>query len=359
MHTMTIAGLVHGRGTRLAMAAILTALLAVIVVPAVTSTPAAAHGWVTSPPSRQDHCAAGTTSFDCGRIAYEPQSVEAPKGSMLCSGGSDFAVLDDESLPWPRTQTGTDVTFQWKLTAAHSTATWEYFVDGELFATYDQGGQQPPSNIQHTLTGLPEGDHTILARWNIADTAMAFYNCVDLTIGEGGPNPTPSPTPTSTGTPTPTPTPTTTGTPVECAPAWNADTVYNGGQTVRYNGSEWSAKWWTQGETPGGQWGPWNNLGECGNPTPPSPTPTPTQTSTPSPTPTQTSSPTATPSPSPTSTGLPTCSTPDYEPGRVYIGGDTVFFASGKWKARWWNQQEPANQTWGPWEFIGQCADPR
>ncbi|MEV8026238.1 hypothetical protein AB0O43_00005, partial [Cellulosimicrobium funkei] len=31
--------------------------------------------------SRQDNCAKGTTSFDCGSIKYEPQSDEAPKGS--------------------------------------------------------------------------------------------------------------------------------------------------------------------------------------------------------------------------------------------------------------------------------------
>ncbi|WP_083966692.1 lytic polysaccharide monooxygenase [Demequina globuliformis] len=343
------------RPARVAIMAVIATLLAVVAVPALTSTTASAHGWVTSPPSRQDHCAAGTTSFDCGQIAYEPQSVEAPKGSLKCSGDSGYAVLDDESLPWPRTQTGTDVTFQWKLTAAHSTSTWEYFVDGELFATYDQGGQQPPSNIQHTLTGLPEGDHTILARWNIADTAMAFYNCVDLTIGDGGPDPEP------TTDPEPTPDPTTTPGPTECAPAWNADSVYNGGATVSHNGSEWSAKWWTQGEAPGGQWGPWNELGECGTPSSPEPTTDPEPTSAPSPT--QTTSPTptqtATPTPDPTQTSLPRCASPDYEPGQVYVGGDTVVFDGQEWKARWWNQDEPSAQPWGPWESQGTCADPR
>src|SRR5699024_11732615 len=71
-------------------------------------------------------------------------------------------------------------------TAAHATSTCEYFVDGELFATFDQHGEQPASNISHTLTGLPSGDHTILARWNVADTANAFYNCMDVTVGSGG-----------------------------------------------------------------------------------------------------------------------------------------------------------------------------
>src|SRR5690606_11312411 len=56
-----------------------------IIAPVAVAPSASAHGWITSPPSRQDHCAKGTTSFDCGSIKYEPQSVEAPKGSMQCS----------------------------------------------------------------------------------------------------------------------------------------------------------------------------------------------------------------------------------------------------------------------------------
>ena len=34
--------------------------------------------------------------------------------------------------------------------------------------------------------------------------------------------------------------------------AWSSGTAYTGGQTVTYNGDLWSAKWWTQGDTPGG-----------------------------------------------------------------------------------------------------------
>jgi len=44
-----------------------------------------AHGWITSPPSRQDNCAKGRVGFDCQGLQYEPQSVESGKGSMLCS----------------------------------------------------------------------------------------------------------------------------------------------------------------------------------------------------------------------------------------------------------------------------------
>ncbi|MFF2270374.1 lytic polysaccharide monooxygenase [Cellulosimicrobium cellulans] len=225
-----------------------------IIAPVAIAPSASAHGWITSPPSRQDHCAKGTTSFDCGGIKYEPQSVEAPKGSMKCSGGSGFSILDDASKPWPRTQTGTSVTFQWNLTAAHNTSTWEYFVDGVLFKTFNQGGAQPPSNISHTLTGLPEGNHTILARWNVSNTVNAFYNCVDLKIGSGGTdpgNPDPEPTDPEPGNCT--------------APAWTAGGVYLGGANVSHDGRNYQAKWWTTGENPAqsGQWGVWKDLGAC------------------------------------------------------------------------------------------------
>ncbi len=167
------------RTTLIAAAAGAAALLAPLAV----APTASAHGWVTNPPSRQDHCSTGTVSFDCGGLQYEPQSVEAPKGSMQCSGGGGFSVLDDESLAWPRTQIDSSVTMRWKLTAQHATSTWEYFVDGVLHRTFDDGGAKPEATVEHTLEDLPAGDHTILARWNVADTANAFYACVDVTVG--------------------------------------------------------------------------------------------------------------------------------------------------------------------------------
>ena len=223
-------------------------------LPLIVATPAQAHGWITTPPSRQDHCAKGRTSFDCGPIKYEPQSVEAAKGSKLCSGGSQFRILDDSSKPWPVTSVGSTVTFQWKLTAAHNTSTWDYYVDGKLFKQFDQRGQQPPSNISHTLSGLPGGRHLILAVWNVSNTANAFYNCMDVQIGGGGgaPPPPPPPPPPPGGS---------------CGglPAYSPTAVYTGGQRVQHKGHAWKAKWWTKGEEPGstGVWGVWADEGAC------------------------------------------------------------------------------------------------
>jgi predicted carbohydrate-binding protein with CBM5 and CBM33 domain len=77
---------------------------------------------------------------------------------------------------------GRRATFTWKLTAPHRTQSWEYFLNGTRIAFIDGAQQMPPYQLAHTLHGLPDGYHTILARWNIGDTPMAFYNCVDVFV---------------------------------------------------------------------------------------------------------------------------------------------------------------------------------
>ncbi|WP_430790159.1 lytic polysaccharide monooxygenase [Actinoplanes sp. G11-F43] len=225
----------------------LLALLAVAVVGAAGSllvaSPAAAHGYISSPPSRQANCASGAVS-GCGDIVYEPQSVEAPKGSMQCNGGgSRFGVLNDTSRNWPAATVGTSVTFNWVLTARHATSTWEYFIGNTRIASFNDGGAQPGATKSHTvsLAGY-SGRQTVLARWNVADTVMAFYSCVDVNIGGGGTTPPP------TGS---------------CsAAAWNSGTAYVGGTVVKHNSRQWKAKWWTQGETPGSA-DVWVDQGAC------------------------------------------------------------------------------------------------
>ena len=170
------------RAKRVVALPILTAL-ALVTSLFVAVQPASAHGYVSSPPSRQANCASGAVA-DCGDVVYEPQSVEAPKGSKECNGGgSRFAVLNDNGRSWPRASVGQTVEFNWILTARHSTATWEYFVGDRLLASFDDGGAQPGATKQHTVNmGGLTGQQTVLARWNVADTAMAFYACVDVNI---------------------------------------------------------------------------------------------------------------------------------------------------------------------------------
>src|SRR5690242_2756734 len=88
-----------------------------------------------------------------------------------------------------------------------------------------------------------------------------------------------------------------------CAPAWSATTVYVGGNTASQNSHNYTAKWWTQNESPAthsGQWDVWADNGACGGGTPP-PTASP-PTATPPTTPPTTAPTTA---PPPPATGIP------------------------------------------------------
>ncbi|WP_369819701.1 carbohydrate-binding protein, partial [Actinoplanes sp. TFC3] len=65
---------------------------------------------------------------------------------------------------------------------------------------------------------------------------------------------------------------------VACVGAWSSSAVYTGGATASQNGHNYSAKWWTQNESPAthsGQWDVWADQGACGG-TPPTPPPTTT-----------------------------------------------------------------------------------
>jgi len=64
---------------------------------------------------------------------------------------------------------------------------------------------------------------------------------------------------------------------VACAPAWSATQVYVGGNVASQNSHNYSAKWWTQNESPAthsGQWDVWADQGACGGTTPPTTPPT-------------------------------------------------------------------------------------
>lgn len=193
-----------GRLLLSALAAFAVAFALLTVGPAPS---AQAHGWISDPPSRQDLCYTGAIS-NCGPVMYEPWSVEARKGSMLCSGGGRFTELDNESRAWPRQNLTTNETFTWDIVANHSTSTWEYFVDGQLHTTINDNGAMPPKRFTHTINNLPTGNHKIFVRWNIADTVNAFYQCIDAYITPGG-NPAPQPTTPAPQPTTPAPQPTT------------------------------------------------------------------------------------------------------------------------------------------------------
>ncbi|MFW6693156.1 lytic polysaccharide monooxygenase auxiliary activity family 9 protein [Streptomyces sp. MAR4 CNX-425] len=163
-------------------AAVVAATVTPLVVLALPAPQASAHGWITSPPSRQQQCAQGTVP--CGQIKWEPQSVEGPKGLKSCHGGnSRFAELNDDSKGWHVTPVSRTTSFRWQITANHRTSTWQYFVGGQKVAEFNDGGAQPPDSFSHTVNfGNITGRQKVLAVWNVYDTANAFYACIDVNI---------------------------------------------------------------------------------------------------------------------------------------------------------------------------------
>ncbi|MCZ8520457.1 MULTISPECIES: lytic polysaccharide monooxygenase [Paenibacillus] len=297
---------------------------------------ASAHGYVEN--GRAALCKSGSNT-DCGAVVYEPQSLEAPKGfpaagpadGKLASAGGVFPKLDEQSSSrWSKVNIspGTN-TFTWKLSAAHATASWKYYItkDGwnqnaaltrdsfnlTPFCSVPYGGKQPPFTYSDTCNvPAKTGYHVILAVWEVADTANAFYNVIDVNFGGGGGGTTIS-APTNLASPAKTETSVsltwsgvtgassyevyrngslvgtsasasytdsgltagttytysvvavasagkssqssplavkTSGGASTSYPAWNAATAYTGGSKVSYNGANYEAKWWTQGETP-------------------------------------------------------------------------------------------------------------
>ncbi|MFF2479610.1 lytic polysaccharide monooxygenase [Paenibacillus sp. NPDC058071] len=180
---------------------------------------ASAHGYIENPASRAALCKSGQNT-DCGAIVYEPQSLEAPKGfpaagpadGKIASANGAFPKLDEQSATrWSKVNISSGpVTFNWKLTAAHSTASWKYYItkptwnpnaaltrnsfDLTPFCTVNYNGAQPPFSYSNTCN-VPQrsGYHVILAVWEIADTANAFYNVIDVNFSGSNPVDTTAP----------------------------------------------------------------------------------------------------------------------------------------------------------------------
>ncbi|MFG1603211.1 lytic polysaccharide monooxygenase [Actinoplanes sp. NPDC049265] len=233
----------------------------------VVASPALAHGYVSSPPSRQALCATGAVA-DCGQIQFEPQSVEGGKGLKSCDGGlGQFSVLNDNGRRWPAKSVSGKVTFTWVMTARHRTSNWEYFIGGKKIATVDGGNAQPDAVVNHTVdvSAFP-GRQTVLAVWNIGDTANAFYSCVDLNVGGGGgtaPSTPSSPPPATKPPATKPPAQETTKPPAQetTKPAqppvkkgdWAANVTYKTGDKVTFKGQTYQCR---QGHTSLSSWEP-------------------------------------------------------------------------------------------------------
>ena len=96
---------------------------------------------------------------------------------------------------------------------------------------------------------------------------------------------------------------------------WSASTVYDKGDRVMYDGSEWRALWHTKGQKPGDPWGAWEQI----------------------------------------VTG------PDgaavWTPSRIFHAGDTVTFDGRTWEALYYTRNQKPGDVWGPWQEMATASD--
>ena len=199
-------------------------MLAMFVVTLLFSGTVLAHGYIDSPSSRADLCAKKVNK-NCGFIIYEPQSLEAYKGfpaagpadGKIASANGAFPELDQQSATrWSKVNiTPGTTTFHWTIEANHATTSWKYYItkqdwnpnaplsrasfDLTPFCNVDYKGKQPPHSYSDSCK-VPSrtGYQVILAVWEIADTANAFYNVIDVDFGGGSPvDPTPPTAPSN------------------------------------------------------------------------------------------------------------------------------------------------------------------
>jgi chitinase len=166
--------------------------------------------------------------------------------------------------------------------------------------------RQCPGGANSTTSGTCSS--VVQSDWDFTKYDVQFAGTVTTT-----------PPPTSTPTPTPT-----SGTGSCTAAAWNSATAYNGGAVVSYGGHSWTAKWWTQGDTPGSNsQGVWTDNGTCsGSGTPP-------------------------PSGS--------CNAA-WNSATAYNGGAVVSYGGHNWTAKWWTQGDvPGSNAQAVWSDNGAC----
>lgn len=189
------------------------------------SQQAAAHGYMTDPPSRAYACQKNLNT-DCGGAIYEPQAVGetlkgfptfGPADGHIASGNLPlfFAIDAQSATRWHLSEiTDRNVKFDWFYEAAHKTTKWEYFVtkagwnpnlplardsfDLTPFCTVEAGGGVPvesgdrgPAKEKHECV-IPSdrtGHHIILGVWTVDNTDNAFYNVADVNILVEAPGP--------------------------------------------------------------------------------------------------------------------------------------------------------------------------
>jgi predicted carbohydrate-binding protein with CBM5 and CBM33 domain len=236
---------------------------------------------------------------------------QIPDGKLCSANRAKYDAYNAPRLDWPTSvmQAG-NFTFRYAAYVPHNRGGFEVYVTNSAYDPTQplrwsdldliSSIQEPPLidgyYVWDGVIPARSGRHLVYVIWQRNDSLEAFYSCSDVFFGV---LPTPTPPPACT------------------APAWNASTVYNTGNTVSHAGFQWLAQWYTVNEEPGttGEYGVWKQQTRCtgsgGNATAsPTPTNSPvavtvTNTRTPTRTPTPTNTQATFQPPTNTATGVP------------------------------------------------------
>ncbi|WP_119343808.1 lytic polysaccharide monooxygenase [Facilibium subflavum] len=180
------------------------------------------HGYIDNPASRAYLCKLGTNQ-NCGAVAYEPQSLEAPSasfinglldGKMGSVGISRFSELDAQTRNrWHKhTVSPGSLDLTWVFTANHRSRYFKFYITKQdwdpnaplTLSEFDttplscanptpdwQPPQQPPSSGLTFTCQLPKrtGYQVIMAVWKVDDTTNSFYNLIDVQFPDDQPYP--------------------------------------------------------------------------------------------------------------------------------------------------------------------------
>ncbi|WP_018256798.1 cellulase family glycosylhydrolase [Halomicrobium katesii] len=116
-------------------------------------------------------------------------------------------------------------------------------------------------------------------------------------------------------------------------PEWDDSATYTGGDRVRYDGTLWTAEWWTKGTEPSTSASVWTTVGSCGG------------------------SDDGTPDDG--TSGGPDCTAvASWDASVTYQSGTQAVHDGSLWEASWWTSgDEPGVSDWGPWTEVGPCAE--
>ncbi|KAK0473249.1 class III chitinase [Armillaria novae-zelandiae] len=154
----------------------------------------------------------------------------------------------------------------WDASQAYANDRYDLTIKGVLAAAGGAGFTYPAcSAINYSAGSIYIASSTVsyngYAKWwtqsEPASNPNGDWSAISACSGSGSDGGDPTTTTTSAGS-TPTSGEACTG-----VDEWASTTIYVGGNQAVYGGHLWTAKWWTQGDTPGGSVGVWVDQGAC------------------------------------------------------------------------------------------------